>query len=210
MPSDVDIANLALTKLGQQRILSFTDNVKSARSLNAIYAMERDNEIRAHQWSFAMKRVLLPALVDVPAFGYNHAYQLPDDYLKLIQAGRFSPGGMGDVISPGSTRVLGLVVDGSDYRIEGSTIVTNFPAPLGIRYMRRVTDPNQFDACFVKAFASRLAMEMAEDLIQTANKRTLAQGEYKEAIIAAIRANAIELPPDPLPDNSWVIARLPG
>ena len=199
MPSDIDICNLALTKLGQQRILSFTDNVKAARSLNAIYAMERDNEIRAHQWSFAMKRTLLPVLVDVPAFGYSHAYQLPDDYLKLIQAGRFSPGGMGDVISPGSARVLGLVVDGSDYRIEGQTIVTNFPAPLGIRYMRKITDPNLFDACFVKALASRLAMEMCEDLVQVGSKRQLAQQEYKEAIVGAIRANAIEFPPYPIP-----------
>jgi len=201
MPSDVEICNLALTKLGQQRILTMLDNVKAARSLNAIYAMERDSELRAHHWSFALARATLAALTAVPTFGYNHAFQLPSDFLRLIQAGDFSPGG---------NRVIGVVSDGSDYRIEGPAILTDIPAPLHIRYMRKITDPTLFDPCFVKAFACRLAMELAEDLTQVANKRQLAAAEYKQAIIDAIRANAIELPPDPLPDGSWALSRLPG
>lgn len=206
MPSDIDICNLALTKLGAMRILSFADNTKAARSLNAIYALERDNELSAHQWNFAIVRTTLPALANAPAFDYTLAYQLPDDCLRVIQVGD---------TAPGSTRTDYLTEDGADYRIEGKTIVTGGvtaagASPLPLRYIARITDPNMFDAGFIKAFACRLAMEMAEDLTQSSSKRQLAQGEYKEAILSAIRADSIELPPEPLPDNTWVLSRLPS
>lgn len=216
MPSDVDIVNLGLTLLGEQRIQSFTQSSKAARSANAIYFMERDNELRIHQWNFATARALLPALTAIPVFGYQFAYELPADYLRVIQ--------VGDVY-PGARRVLGTVVESqNEYQIEGQTIVTNPfpvsgqpfvpppspPGPLQLRYTRRVTDPNQFDASFVNALGCRMAMKLCEDLTQDGNKRKLAASEYREAILAALRANAIELPPDALPDNSWILSRLPG
>jgi hypothetical protein len=213
MPNDVDIVNVALTLLGQQRILSLSppDNVKAARSAAAIYEVERDAELRAHLWNFAVKRILLPALVVPPVFGYTAAYQLPDDCIRVIQAGRWVPG---------LQRWLGIVTsEASDWRVEGKTVsnqMTGFNAPIAptgplpLRYIARVTDPTMFDPGFVEAFACRLAMKLAEDVTQKDSKRDLAQTEYKAAIIAAIRSDSIELPPDPLPDNSWLIARLPG
>lgn len=208
MPSDVDIVNLALTKLGAQRILTLTDNNKAARSANAIYALERDNELRAHFWNFATVRTTLPTLVETPAFGpYDTMYQLPADpwCLQVIQVGMWAPG---------SERWLGVTTEASAYKIEGRNILTNASlsqsGPMPLRYTARITDPNMFDSAFVFAFACRLAMELAEDLTQQSGKRQLAQAEYKAAIVAAMRANAIELPPDPLPDNSWLLSRLPG
>lgn len=208
MASDVDICNLALTKLGAQRILTLTDNNKAARSFNAIYALERDNELRAHFWNFATVRTTLPALVQTPAFGpYDTLYQLPTDpwCLQVIQVGMWAPG---------SQRWLGVTTEASPYKIEGRNILTNASlsqfGPMPLRYTARITDPAMFDSAFVMAFACRLAMEMAEDLTQNSGKRQLAQGEYKSAISMAMRANAIELPPDPLPDNGWLLARLPG
>jgi hypothetical protein len=49
---------------------------------------------------------------------------------------------------------------------------------------------------------------MAEDLTQSSSKRELAWGEYKQALGAALLANAVELPPEPLPDDSWIMSRL--
>jgi hypothetical protein len=202
MPADVDIANLALSKVGAQRILTLQDNNKAARTINAIYALERDTELSAHFWNFAMARISLPALTTPPAFDYSNAFQLPDDYLTVFQVGKFYPG---------QPRSIGIVSPNqTDYKIEGRTIVTSQAAPLPVRYVRRVTDPNLFHPCFVEAFACALAMKIAEDLTGVGNKRQLAQGEYKAAISIAMRTNAIELPPDPLPDHSWLLSRLPG
>jgi hypothetical protein len=214
VPSDVDIVNLALVKLGASRITTMLDNVKAARSANAIYAMERDNELRAHLWNFAVARIQLPALVDPPPFGFAVQYQLPNDYLWAIQVGD---------IYPGAPRTIGIVSEAfSGYKIEGGKVLTNLsfsglvlppnqtPGPLNLRYCRKIIDPTQFDPCFVMAFAMRMAMELAEDLTGQQNKRTMAEQEYKAAITTAIHANAIELPPDPSPDHSWLNSRLPG
>ena len=46
--SDVAIANLALTKIGDLRITSLTENTKPARELNAIYGMLRDKLQRTY------------------------------------------------------------------------------------------------------------------------------------------------------------------
>ena len=51
-------------------------------------------------------------------------------------------------------------------------------------------------------------MEMAEDLTQSNTKRELAQAEYIASLRGAIRANAIEQPPQDMPDNSWMMSRL--
>lgn len=211
MASDVDIVNLALVKLGARRITTLLDNVKEARSANAIYALERDNELRAHIWNFSVARVQLAASPTPPPFGYQLAYPLPNDYLRVIQAGSFYPG---------APRTIGITTeDFSGYKIEGGMVLTNLgasglsstaPGPLNLRYIRKIIDPTQFDSSFVVAFAMRMAMELAEDLTGQAQKRTMAEQEYKAAIASAIMANALELPPDPQPDNTWLLARLPG
>jgi hypothetical protein len=212
--ADVDIVNIALTMLGEQRVLSIFPpaNTKASKSANAIYAFERDNELRAHRWRFSITRVQLPSLTTPPPFGYSVAYQLPADLLAVIEAGP---------VQPGTWRMpLGMVTDGADYAIEGSQILFSYsylpsntppnPTPLNLRYVKRVENANAFDSCFVVALACRLAVALAEDLTQDAAKKLAAQKDYQQALITAIRANAMEQPPDPLPDNSWLLSRLPG
>ena len=50
--------------------------------------------------------------------------------------------------------------------------------------------------------------EMAEALTQSAQKRQLAIGEYRDAVVQARRLNAIETAPEVAPDDSWVMGRL--
>jgi hypothetical protein len=92
--------------------------------------------------------------------------------------------------------------------IEGRKILTNYAAPLRVRYVSRVEDTSQWDASFVEAFACRLAVEMAEDLTQSTGKKESAKDDYKTAIAKAIRADGIEQPPQDLPDDAWMLSRL--
>jgi hypothetical protein len=48
--SAVQIANLALTKLGEHRILSLTDDSKQARCINALFDLWRDSELARQRW----------------------------------------------------------------------------------------------------------------------------------------------------------------
>lgn len=215
MASDTDICNLALTYHGARRIQSLTDNTKEARESNAIYYFERDNEIRAHCWKFAIKRTQLPALSQNPSFGYQLAYQLPNDFLRAVAVGDIAPNGGWRWLFQDST-------DNADYQIEGQQIVTNVniypvaasppptPAPLNFRYLRQITDSTLFDPCFVEALAWKMAVELAETLTASTQKKQSAQASYNDAIAKAVRVNALEQPPEPLAASSWLTARLPG
>lgn len=209
MASDTDIANLALVTIGAARIMALTENSKNARELNAIYSFYRESELRAHNWGFAIRRVKLPALAEIPAFGFQFYYQLPPDYLKLIQAGAFSPG-----LSTTDYRAF----PEQPYAIEGNKIAwnplgaravsaTSTPVPLPIRYIAKITDPTMFDALFVTAFAARLAMQLCEQITGSTEKDRLAASMYQQAIADALKTNAIEKPPSPPPDDSWVMVR---
>ncbi len=199
MASQIDIANRALTKLGAARIISLGDDVKSARSVSSMWDIVRDSELRSRNWSFAIKREALAAAVSVPAYGYSFKFPVPSDFLRLIQAGQYLP-----PVSLTDYRT----VDESPWRIEGRFILSNEPGPLYIRYLASITDTSQWDSSFAEAFACRLASELAEDLTQSNVKRELAMKEYDQAISAAVRSNAIELPPEDTGDDSWIMSRL--
>jgi hypothetical protein len=199
MASQVEIANRALTKLGAARIISFADDNKQARSVNSMFDVVRDAELRSHLWSFTIKRSSPAALSTTPNWGYDYEYQLPSDCLRLLEVNDIYPGPNMDDYRNSSTQ---------EYVIEGRKILTNEGPPLKIRYVSRVEDTTQWDATFVEAFACRLAMEMCEDLTQSNTKKELLLNDYGRAIMMAIRANSIELPPKDLPDDSWVMSRL--
>lgn len=200
MASSVEIVNSALTKLGAKRIMSLTDNQKEAREMNAIFELRRDYLLRCYNWSFAMKRDELSALVTTPEWGYSLEYQIPTDCLRVVQVNDFwdVPGYADYLNSP----------DEEMYRIEGRTIRTNLGAPLKVRYIRKVTNSGDFDAAFNEVFACDLAFNTAEALTQSNSKKESAREDRRDAILMAVRSNAIELPPQMMPDSSWILSRL--
>jgi hypothetical protein len=193
MASQVSIVNRALVKLGETTVLLITDNVKQARVMAAIYDDTRDAELRANRWKFAIKRAQLSALVETPTFGYAYQYELPDDYLALVQVGEF-------YIRTGMKQR-------APWSVEGRRLLTDLAAPLSIRYVSRVQDTAQFDALFVDSLACRLAMEACEALTQSDTKFQRLAAMRDESLKQALRVDAIENPPDELPDGTWLESR---
>ncbi len=191
MASQVEIANRALTKLGAARIISFDDDNKQARAVKSMFEIVRDSELRAHLWSFSVKRTSLAALTTTPTWGFDYEYQVPADYLRLVQVNDVYPGPSLDDYRNASV---------AEYVVESRKILTNLSAPLRIRYVARIEDTTQWDATFVEAIASRLAFEMCEDLTQSNTKKDSARQDYREALIAAIRSDGIEQPPQDQPN----------
>lgn len=200
MASRVDIANLALTQLGSaSKITSLTDNSAAARALNGVYDITRKALLRRYWWSFALSRSALPALTAAPAWGFAKQYQLPADFLRIVQ--------VNDVAA---VPALNDYVDGdtSAWAIEGQLILTDFSAPLKIRYVRDVTDESTFDALFVMALASLLAYQTCEQITQSNSKKQAAMVEMKRAIGDAVTTGAIEKPPQGITDDSWIVSRI--
>jgi len=199
MASEVEIANRALTKLGAARIISFGDDNKQARAVQSMFSIVRDAELRAHLWSFSIRRRSLPSLITEPEWGFDYQYQIPSDCLRLIQVNDVYQGPDLSNYRNSST---------AQYMLEGNKILATYAPPLKVRYVSSIEDTTEWDAAFVEAFACRLAMEMAEDLTQSNTKRELAQGEYEQAMSMAIRAGAFEQQHQDFPDDAWVLSRI--
>jgi hypothetical protein len=204
MASQTEICNRALDKLGAQSISNIADNAEVARVLNRAWNLVRDDELRARKWSFAIKRASLAASVTPPTYQYGANYPLPVDCLRVLSL-------FGYDIGPNLSDYLNG--QGQPYVIEGRAILYGTPgagsyAAIPLRYLARIEDTTQWDSAFTETFACRLAAEVAEKITQSSDKRKLAWQEYTQSLGKAKRANAIELPPDYIADDSWVMARV--
>ena len=193
MASNVSIANRALTKLGDDRILLLTDETKAARTINSMFFDVRDAEIRRYNWKFAIKRTSLSALVEAPLWGYLYQYPLPSDFIGLVQVNEYY--------------VRSMTKQKAPWSVEGGSILTDFEAPLLLKYRARIENPALFDPLFVEVFACKLAMEACETLTQSSTKYQAATESYKFALQEASRQDAIENPPDEFPWGTWLDSR---
>lgn len=185
MPSVVDLCNKALDKLGHGPITSLADGTKAANLCDRNWPLVRDQVLRDHPWNFAVKRDVLAPVSSAPAWGFNKAFQLPADCLRLIELRDLST---------------------EDYVVEGRQILCNEDA-LYIRYIRSVTDPNVYDILFVDAAACRLAFELCEALTQSNTKKDALFQEYDDSLLRAKRVDAQENPPTQFEEDDWISVR---
>ena len=142
------ICNMALGRLGAKRIDSYDDATES--SVEAIlcrlhYTQTRDALIRSHRWRFAKGRKTLSENATSPDFEYDHAYDLPVDFLAMQQPYEGVPGLEGTHYT---------------YSAEGKQILSN-EDEMEIKYIKRVIDPNEFDPLFIEVLVLSLAIKMS-------------------------------------------------
>jgi len=172
LEGDVKIANLALTRLGEKTISTFTETTEPASVMKILYDTVRDEEIQAHPWKFAQTRATLSQSVTTPNFEWSYQYALPADFLQCL-----------------SDAIYGSVIDGT-FAIEGSNLLTNEES-VELKYTKRVTVTTQFDPYFVKAFYIKLAMAAAPRLTALRGRKIDLDAEYNQVIHQAKRLNAI-------------------
>lgn len=144
--SVVSICNLALQKLGAKRIVSFEDATKNAHLCEGFYDQAVDETLRAHPWNCAIYRKELAAEEETPAFGWTYQYPLPS--------------------SPYCLRVLQMEYLDYEFVIEGRMLLTN-EGTCKLLYVKRIVDPNEFDALLVEAIVARLATKLAYPVTQS-------------------------------------------
>lgn len=150
--TSTDIANMALSRLGEPRISSIEENSPNAISCRTHYETVRDALLRAHAWNFATTRAQL-SLTDTPAFGWDYAYPLPSDFIRLVTFnGRQAK------------------MCAAEFILEGGLLLSDVEEAR-ITYIRKITDPTLFDPSFTEALVFKLAGAIALDVTQSDSKR---------------------------------------
>lgn len=195
MATEVGICNSALSKLGNNRIISLTEGTPAANLCVEQYEKMRDELLRGHDWNFAASRVKLGQAAAAPAFGYDFQYVLPSDWMRTIS------------VHPADNERLHL----RDYKTEstaaeGRVLLTDEP-DVYIRYVRKITDTNLMDPAFREALAFRLAMELAAPLAKSGSMRDRMVAGFDDALVTAKSIDGQDDPPQMPPDGSWVTDR---
>ena len=181
MSSEVQICNIALSRIGDTLITDLNENSKQARTCKLLFEPERDLLLHSHYWNFAMKRKTLAQLSEPPDFEYGCQYQLPTDYLRDRE----------------------LYNSKASYVIEGDRLLINEDA-VYLKYIARITDPNKFNPAFVICLALKLGAELSVRLADSKTLKNLTLKEYLSQISEAYRLNAIEgNPPEDTQDTDW-------
>lgn len=185
--SDVAIANDALVMLGADRISALTQNHKNAATMNAVFERVREACLRRHPWSFAVTRASIAADATQTSWGGLNRFAKPADFVRLIR--------------DDETGVR------TDWKIEGRYIVTTYAAPLEFKYIRKVTDPTEFDPLFAEYFAAALAVRTCKAITGSTGQADALRAELKRVAAEARQANAFDHDPEVGLDDDWIIAR---
>jgi len=200
MASTVDIANYALNIIGASNISAFDENSKAARLVNQRYEGVRDAVFRSHPWNCLIKRSELAQEVEEPSFGYAHQYALPSDpfCLRVLE---FSNGSLSYPQDNMTSNTGGPV-----FVIEGRKLLTD-EGTVRIKYIARITDPQQYDALLTEALAARLASEIAYALTGSTSVSQLSDALYRDKLREARFVDGTEGAPQKLEASDFIESR---
>lgn len=129
----------------------------------------------------------------------RNVFLLPNGFLKKAPQDP-KQGGVSYLGSPS-----GLGYD--DWNEEGNYIVTREVFPIVLRFAADVAYVPFFDTMFAEGLAARIAMEVCEELTQSAEKINVALGAYNKFMGEARIANGIETGADEPPTDDWITCR---
>ena len=182
--ADINIVNRALTLLGVNTITALTDSDKAASTASVLWDDTRAAVFRAHPWNCLTKRVALSKDSSSPAYGYDNRFQLPADFLRLIQ----------------------LEEPTDNYQIENDFILYDGDT-LNVQYLALVTDVTKYDTLLIDTLAARLAAELAQPLLQSTSAMDQMWKMYEMKLKEARYVDAQENCQDVLDADYWVDSR---
>jgi len=181
MPSEVEICNAALIKMGDENTISaIGEDGREGETCELMYPQVRDLLLASHPWNFAIGRSTLSKNATSPAFEFDNQFLLPGDYLR------------------------GLMLYDSDepWKVEGDQLLTN-ASTVKLIYIKKVTDTGIFPPLFVEALATRLAAEMAEVITGSSSRSAKLFKEFESKFREAKRRDGQEGTPDSLQANAF-------
>lgn len=170
MAADVDIANLALSNLGDDaNIAALSENSPQASYCNRFYPLARDTVLQRAGFGFTLRRIVLAQdLISLPS-SWLYGYSTPSNCLRKIAV---LPQDAADDAESQPYAVESISDAGDE------VIYTNVPIAT-LRYVQRVTDTTKFTPLVVNAIARLLSSYLAGPLIKGSTGMEIAQAQLK-------------------------------
>ena len=193
------VANLAIRKIGANRISSFTDGSREGDLILDVYDAIRDEVLEAFPWSFATTTVPIQKLAIVPNSAVENltiAYGLPNDFIRPVAVSN-----------------IGATFKFESFKNPDNTMtkmILSDMANLQLKYVFRNDDPSSYSPSFVTAFATRLGAEIGFNIAQAAKKAQLLLEEYENVRLPDAKSRDSGGTPEQPAQSEWETARLMG
>ena len=192
MASWVHIANLALRKLGDDGISALDQaDSEGARAVNDVHETVRDIVLRLHPWNCALERAILAPASPAPVWGFAYRYAFPTD--------------------PYCLRVWQLSPDHharAPWKSLNREIHTDEGPALYVEYIKRVTDPEKFDANLVESIAAKIAFTIAWRITNSRTAESKMKDWFDSTLPATKNTDAQEGTPDDVAESEFLESRL--
>lgn len=158
--SSTDICNLALDLLSVENIEDIENPSNATEEiLNRWYVQSRKKLLREHPWNFAVKRIILAADTQDPAFAYEAQFSVPSDFVRLCY------------ISTDLTVDEEYILPQHAFQFENNKILLTeyYGDATSVRlvYVADVTTVSQYDPMFIDLLAHEIALSVAYKLTES-------------------------------------------
>lgn len=181
--SKITICTNALLQLGSQPIAAFDEGTDNSLLCSNLWPQTLDGVLRAHPWNCATKRVSLAPSAIVPIYGFSFAFDLPGDFLRLMEA---------DTLY--------------DYKREGGQILGN-ENPFFIKYIWRNEAVPTYDSLLIEALTAAMKTALAYPITKSTTKEAECLALYKERLQHARTVDGLEGTPDAIGRSQLLSAR---
>jgi len=209
------IVNMALMRIGAKLITAYNDGSPNSIKAMLVYQHLLTKILEDRDWRFSKLRVQVTKNSIAPLYGYQFAYKLPVDFLRLSMSHypqmrglnpiAYPPGYWYQVIDttgfptyydydprvyPGGTPFVIEVIPGVSGTPDALCILTDYDdtnQPMYIDYIRNITQGNEavFTSNFRELFICRLAQELAIPIRESPSIKEMMQKDAKAALDAA-------------------------
>jgi hypothetical protein len=189
--SIVSIMNAALIALGEDLIVSPTDQTKRAVVLNNRFHPVRRRVLREFPYDSAKQQIQLTLSTYSPPVTYDYAYALPADCLRFWDL-------------PDNDQAEWEV--GQD-ATAGPLLFTNEVTPLYGVYIRDLMDPTRMDSLLVDVLGLELAIDTCEAITQSTAKLNDIKGRLADIKPVSQLVSSDEASAKEWDEDVWLRAR---
>lgn len=184
--SKTEICNVALSMFGGQRIIDLNDpDTEEAKLCAAVYDTLRLDLLDQYSWNCATKRAALNQLSATPVFGYDYKYELPSDYIRILEVEHQKS---------------------YPYVVEGNQLHSNNDG-VNIRYIYDIEDVSRFSQRFSMTLSAYIAATICYNLTESRPMTELITKIYADRLFKAKSIDGQEGVKNYTEESTWITDR---